>query len=357
MPSKNLVKKIQENIFRHRLFPRGAKIVVGVSGGPDSVCLLDIFYKLKKKYDLEIIVAHVNYGLRGKASKKDEALVKKMAEKYSLPIEIMGSEKWEVGNGKWEMGSGNLEEKLRKIRYDFFEQIRKKYQADVIAVGHNLNDQAETVLLRILRGTGLRGLGAIKFSARSGPTPSHATGQAAQPKKNACLPARQADGPLVIRPLLNIPRKDILAHLRKNKLPFRTDKTNLGTDFTRNKIRNKLLPYLEKNFNPNIQEILYKLSQSAADDYDFINKYSAEWLKSNRSLCVSKLTRLHPAIQREVIRLAIEKHIPNLREIEAGHMNEISKVMKSGKNKKQILKFKGLKIERKGDRLVISKKI
>ena len=348
MPSKNLVKKIQENIFRHRLFPRGAKIVVGVSGGPDSVCLLDIFYKLKKKYDLEIIVAHVNYGLRGKASKKDEALVKKMAEKYSLPLEEI-----RITNYKLQI----TEDYLRNLRYDFFEKIREKYSADVIAVGHNLNDQAETVLLRILRGTGLRGLGAIKFSARSGPTPSHATGQAAQPKKNACLPARQADGPLVIRPLLNIPRKDILAHLRKNKLPFRTDKTNLGTDFTRNKIRNKLLPYLEKNFNPNIQEILYKLSQSAADDYDFINKYSAEWLKSNRSLCVSKLTRLHPAIQREVIRLAIEKHIPNLREIEAGHMNEISKVMKSGKNKKQILKFKGLKIERKGDRLVISKKI
>ena len=94
----NLVKKIQENIFRHQLFGRGAKVVVGVSGGPDSVCLLDVLYKLKNKYDLEIIVAHVNYGLRGKDSEKDEALVKKLAEKYSLPIEIMGSGKWEVGS-------------------------------------------------------------------------------------------------------------------------------------------------------------------------------------------------------------------------------------------------------------------
>jgi len=317
----NLVKKIQENIFRHQLFGRGAKVVVGVSGGPDSVCLLDVLYKLKNKYDLEIIVAHVNYGLRGKDSEKDEALVKKLAEKYSLPIEIMGS-------GKWEVGSGNLEEKLRKIRYDFFEQIRKKYQTDAIAVGHNLNDQAETVLMRILRGTGLRGLGAIKFKNDK-----------------------------IIRPLLNIPRKEILSYLRKNKVLHRIDKTNLGTDFTRNKIRNKLLPYLEKNFNPNIQEILYKLSQSVADDYDFINRFSREWLGASKNLRVSGLNRLHPAIQREVIRLAIKRHAPSLQEIESAHIEEILKIVKSGKSKRQKLKLKGLKIERKGDRLVISRNI
>jgi len=317
----NLVKKIQENIFRHQLFGRGAKVVVGVSGGPDSVCLLDVLYKLKNKYDLEIIVAHVNYGLRGKDSEKDEALVKKLAEKYSLPIEIMGS-------GKWEVGSGNLEEKLRKIRYDFFEQIRKKYQADAIAVGHNLNDQAETVLMRILRGTGLRGLGAIKFKNDK-----------------------------IIRPLLNIPRKEILSYLRKNKVLHRIDKTNLGTDFTRNKIRNKLLPYLEKNFNPNIQEILYKLSQSVADDYDFINRFSREWLGASKNLRVSGLNRLHSAIQREVIRLAIKRHAPSLQEIESAHIEEILKIVKSGKSKRQKLKLKGLKIERKGDRLVISRNI
>jgi tRNA(Ile)-lysidine synthase len=315
----NLIKKIQENIFRYELFPRGAKIVVGVSGGPDSVCLLDALYKLKKKYGLEIIVAHVNYGLRGKDSEKDKALVKNLAKKYSLPFEVLKVKKSESRK------VGKSEEVLRKIRYNFFEKICEKYKADAIAVGHNLNDQAETVLMRILRGTGLKGLGAIKF--RNGN---------------------------IIRPLLNIPRKEILVYLRKNRVTCRTDKTNLGADFTRNKIRNQLLPNLEKNFNPSIQEVLYKLSKSVADDYDFISKYSAEWLKSNKSLRVSKLTRLHPAIQKEVIRLAIEKYNPNLREIESGHIEEILKVVKSGKNKRQIIKFKKLKIQRKGDRLVIS---
>ncbi|MDD5490076.1 MAG: tRNA lysidine(34) synthetase TilS, partial [Candidatus Moranbacteria bacterium] len=261
----NLIKKIQENVFRYQLFERrasakggfasGGKIVVGCSGGPDSVCLLDILRKLKDKYGLEIVVAHVNYGLRGKDSELDEKLVSNLAKKYSLPLETK-----KIPNTKYQIPNTISEDNLRKIRYAFFEQTRKKYKADAIAVGHNLNDQAETVLMRILRGTGLRGLSAIKFRNEK-----------------------------IIRPLLNVPRKEIMAYLRRNKLPFRTDKTNLGTDFTRNKIRNKFLPYIVKDYNPNIEEVLYKLSQSAADDYDFIGKYSAEWLKANKSLRVSKL--------------------------------------------------------------------
>ncbi len=328
----NLLKKIQENVFRYQLFGRGAKIVVGVSGGPDSVCLLDILCKLKKKYNLKIIIAHVNYGLRGKDSEKDERLVKNLATKYSLPFEKIRITIYPPRLAEAHLRETDklqiTEDGLRNIRYDFFEKIRRKYKAEAIAVGHNRGDQAETVLMRILRGAGLRGLGAIKL------------------KNNH-----------IIRPLLNIPRKEILSYLRKNKVPHRIDKTNLGTDFTRNKIRNKLLPHLEKNFNPNILEILYKLSQSAADDYDFINRFSREWLGANKDLRVSKLNRLHPAIQRGVIRLAIERHVPSLQEIESAHIEEILKIVKSGKSKSQKLKLKGLKIERKGDRLVISRNI
>jgi tRNA(Ile)-lysidine synthase len=315
----SLVKKIQENIFRHQLFTRGAKIVVGVSGGPDSICLLDIFHNLQNKYDLEIIVAHVNYNLRGKDSEKDEALVKKLAKKYFLPLEIHHVQ-------SLEFGVKSSEDSLRNIRYDFFNKVLNKHRANLIAVGHNLNDQAETVLMRILRGAGLKGLGAIKF--RNGN---------------------------IIRPLLNVSRKDILAYLRKNKMPYRIDKTNLGTDFTRNKIRNQLLPELEKSFNPNIQEVLYKFSRSAADDYDFISRFSREWLAENKTLRVSRISKLHPAIQREIIRLAIEKHIPDLREIESAHIEEILKIIRSKKNKRKMIKLKKLKIERKGDKLNIEK--
>lgn len=311
----NLIKKIQENIFRYELFERGAEIVVGVSGGPDSVCLLDALHTLTKKYNLELIIAHVNYGLRGKDSDLDEKLARKLAEKYSLPFEILKNKK-----------VGKSEDKLRAIRYDFFEKVSKKYKASSIAVGHNLNDQAETVLMRIIRGTGLRGLGAIKF-------------------KNGNI----------IRPLLNIPRKEILAYLRKNKLSYRIDKSNLTNDFTRNKIRNKLIPDIEKEFNPNIQALLYKFSESAAADYDFISRYAKEWLAANKILKASSLNKLHPSIRREVLRQAIEKHNPNLREIESAHIEEINKILKSNKNKRQRITLKGLKIGRIGDKLTISK--
>lgn len=311
----NLVKKIQENIFRYELFPRGAKIVVGVSGGPDSVCLLDALHNLQKKYDLKLIVVHVNYGLRGKDSDLDEKLAKSLAEKYSLPIEILKVKK-----------AGKSEDKLRTVRYAFFEKVSKKYKADAIAVGHNLNDQAETVLMRILRGTGLRGLGAIKFRNNN-----------------------------IIRPLLNIPRKEIVAYLRSNKTPYRTDKSNLSADFTRNKIRNILLPQLEKEYNPNIQETLCKFSASAADDYDFIARFAKVWLAANKILKVSSLNNLHPSIRREVLRQAIEKNNPNLREIESAHIDEILKILKSNKNKRQQIAFKGLKIGRIGDKLNIGR--
>lgn len=315
----NLLKKIQENIFRYEIFPRGVKIVVGVSGGPDSVCLLDVLYKLKDKYDLELIVAHVNYKLRGKDSEKDEELVKKLAEKYSLPIEIKKVTSYGLQVAK-------SEEHLRGIRYNFFEKIRSKRKASLIAIAHNMNDQAETVLMRILRGAGLRGLEAIKFKNEN-----------------------------IIRPLLNISRKEIFDHLQKNKIACRIDKSNLANVFTRNKIRNQLLPHLEKEYNPNIQRTLYKLTQSIAQDYDFISRYSNAWLAANKSLRISTLNNLHPSIRQEVLRQALGKHNPNLREIESAHIDEILKMLKSSKNKRQKITLKGLKIERRGDRVMIGK--
>ena len=316
----NLIKKIQENIFRYELFERRAKIAVGVSGGPDSVCLLDVLYNLRDKYNLELVIAHVNYKLRKKDSDLDEKLVRNLAKKYSLPIEILKVKNSEIKK------VGKSEDKLRIIRYNFFKKIQRKHKANAIAVAHNLNDQAETVLMRILRGTGLRGLGAIKFKNKN-----------------------------IIRPLLNIPRKEILAYLRINKIPYRIDKTNLASGFTRNKIRNKLIPHLEKNFNPNIQELLFKFSESAAADYDFIGRYAREWLAANKNLRASSLNNLHPSIRREVLRQALEKHNPNLREIESTHIEEIIKVLKSSKSKRQKLSFRSLKIGRIGDKLTISK--
>ena len=173
---KNLIKKIQNSIFANSLFERGAKIILGVSGGPDSTLLLDVFSKLQKKYALELSIAHVNYHLRGYDSERDERFVEKLAEKYGLSLDILDARIKEQDKS---------EEKLRDVRYVFFEELRKENKFDLIAVAHNCDDQAETVLMRLIRGTGLNGLSAMQ--ARNGK---------------------------IIRPLLEIPRKEIITYLK-----------------------------------------------------------------------------------------------------------------------------------------------
>ena len=317
-----LTKKIQNFNFQNNLWQRGNKIVVGVSGGPDSVCLLIVFLSLAKKYDLSLHVVHVNYGLRGEDSKKDEKFVKNLVKKNNIAVSILN-----VGDEMERFNKKNVSENsLREIRYEFFEKIRRDLKYDLIAVAHNKNDQAETVIMHILRGTGLQGVSAIR------------------PKNKK-----------IIRPLLSISRKEIMEFLKDNKLKYRTDKTNLEPFFLRNKIRLELLPYLEKAFNPKIQESLASFALSSAEDFDFIDKFSEKKcnFKYNKKenqvdLEVEKLLKLHPAILRQCLRRAVLMIKKDLKSIEFQHVEEMVKIIKSQKNKSQIMKFAGLKLARKG---------
>jgi tRNA(Ile)-lysidine synthase len=313
--AKNLIKTIQNTIFQNNLFEKNSKLVVGVSGGPDSTCLLDILIKLQKKYSLDLIIAHVNYGLRGKNSQEDEKFVKNLEEKYALKIAVL-KPKIKAKN--------NLEDNLRNIRYDFFEKIRKQNAFNYIVVAHNLNDQVETFLMRLIRGSGLSGLSGMKY--RNGK---------------------------IIRPLLGTTRKEILEYLKKNKLNYRIDKTNEEDLFLRNKIRNNLIPYLEKEFNPNISETLFNAAESIGEDYDFIAA-SVDKYKNQRTFSVSEIKKLHPALQKAIIRQIICETKNNLKNIGAAHIEEVLKIINSIKNKKQIVSFGGLKITRSNDRLSIS---
>lgn len=313
--NKNLVKTIQNTIFQNNLLEKNSKIVVGVSGGPDSVCLLDILFKLQKKYSLELIAAHVNYGLRGKDSEQDEKFVRNLAKKYNLKIVVL---KPKIKHKQ------NLENTLRDIRYDFFEKIRQENGFDLISVAHNLDDQVETFLMRLLRGSGLSGLAGMKYKNEK-----------------------------IIRPLLGTARKEILDYLKKNKLDYRIDKTNIQNLFLRNKIRNKLIPYLEKEFNPNLAETLFAETESIGEDYDFIFSSVKQYGK-DKTFSVAEIKKLHPAIQKMVIRQAIIKVKKNLENISTKHINEMLKIIHSTKNKKQAAVFGGLKIMRSNDRLTIS---
>lgn len=315
---KNLVKTIQNTIFQQELFARGAKIVVGVSGGPDSTCLLDVLAELAPKYDLQILIAHVNYGLRGKDSDKDEEFVRNLAQKNNLKIEVL---QVKVSSKQ------NLENNLRDIRYDFFEKIRKANRFDLIAVAHNSDDQVETYLMRIIRGAGLQGLSAMRY-------------------KNG----------KIIRPLLNVSRKEILDHLAKQNRTYRTDRTNAKNLFLRNKIRNKLIPYLEKNFNPSIRKTIFDSTASIAEDFSFINEMAENAYRKNKELSVKKILALHPALQKRILLQAIAEKKQDLKDIELSHIEEILKVFRSTKNKNQVVSFQGLKMTRKGDKVTISYK-
>lgn len=310
-----MIKTIQNTIFQQSLFAKGAKIVVGVSGGADSSCLLNVLLKLQKKYDLQLIVAHINYGLRGKNSDGDEKFVRELAEKNDLKIEVL----------KIKELKNISENKLRNMRYEFFEKICVENKFDWIAVAHNSDDQVETFLMRIIRGAGLQGLSAMKY-------------------KNG----------KIIRPLLNISRKEILEYLKKNKLSYRIDKTNKQNVFFRNKIRNKLVPYLKKNFNPKISETIFAATQSIAEDMDLLQQLTTVSAKGNK-ISAKDISRLHPALQKRVLLAEIAKNKGNNKNIEACHIEEILRALRSVKNKNQTVCFQGLKMTRKGDKITFSK--
>jgi tRNA(Ile)-lysidine synthase len=319
---KNLIKKVQNAAFQNNLWQKGSRIVAGVSGGPDSSCLLDILAKIKDKYDLEIIIAHVNYGLRGKDSHKDEEFVRKLGESYGIKTYTLSP------TLSRQRARGDLlpsENELRDIRYDFFEKLRKKNNFNSIALAHSLDDQVETYLLRIIRGAGLAGMGAMKYKRGK-----------------------------IIRPLLGVSRKEVLDYLKTNKLKYRTDKTNKDTRYLRNKVRRQLIPYLEKNFNSAIKKTIFDSTLTLGEDYDLISGIAEKTYQKNKKLSVKEIVRLHPALQKRILLQAIDEKKRNLKDIESSHIEELIKALKSTKSKSKKVFFKGLKFIIKGDKVIIN---
>ena len=226
------------------------------------------------------------------------------------------------------------ENELRLIRYEFFERVRSKNGFDLIAVAHNMDDQVETFLMRVIRGAGLKGLSAMQYRSKK-----------------------------LIRPLLATSRAEILEYLKKNNLAYRTDKTNKTDLFFRNKVRNKLIPYLEKNFNPKIKRTIFDSVVSIAEDYSLIQRLVEKVYRahntdnSNSNWSAQKLQKLDPALKKRILLKIISEKKPGLKDIEASHIKEIIRAIESTKNKNQIVLFKGLKMTRKGDNVIISRNL
>jgi tRNA(Ile)-lysidine synthase len=316
------LKNTENTAHRFNLWKRGDTILIAVSGGPDSMCLLDTLFCLAKKYDWKLHIAHVNYRLRKQDSDADEALVRERAQIYDIPLSILHPKKSKE--------TGNLEARLRAIRYEFFEKLRKKLGATSIAVAHTQDDQAETLLLRLIRGAGLSGLGAM----------------------------RPREG-MIIRPLLLTPKDDILTYLKEKGLPFRTDESNADSRFTRNRVRHELLPFLE-TFNPNIRETLATSTLSLADDAATLSFFLKNFLSiapsqtpNKESFNTTTFTALNPSLQRALLRSLAERsdtyqQPPSFNEIE-----EMRKLIGSTKNKIAKKTFRGLKFTRRGDRVSV----
>jgi tRNA(Ile)-lysidine synthase len=262
---------------KHPFAHAGDRIGAAVSGGPDSVLMLEFLARMAGDVGFQLAVVHFNHRLRGSESDEDESFVRGLADQYGLPF-FRGEAR--VGE-EARKRRRNLEATAREFRYRFFLGLVRQGKVDKVATAHTLDDQAETVLLHILRGTGTRGLGGIHRSLQN----------------------------KVVRPFLGLTRAEIEAEIARRSLPFRVDSTNLETRFRRNKVRMELLPILERDYNPEIKRLLSDLAARAREDEGYLDQQAREragaWrLREDGAEKISRtaLRSMPPALARRVLR-------------------------------------------------------
>ncbi|MBA7559425.1 tRNA(Ile)-lysidine synthase [subsurface metagenome] len=291
---------IQEN----KLVSSQHCLLVAVSGGPDSVCLLHILVKLREELGIRLHVAHLNHQLRGAESEADAHYVADLAHRLDIPASI---EQRDVKAFKIQQRI-SLEEAAREVRYTFLAQVAKSIGANRVAVGHTADDHIETILMHLIRGTGTRGLRGLQPSSRWQSSRSSLT---------------------IIRPLLPVSRRETADYCHNHQLMPRIDASNLSLSPLRNRIRHQLLPLLE-SYNPRVAEALLRTARIAGDDLAFMDKemdrlWSKIVQKQGNTITLDKegVLELPPALKRYLLRRAIEDLLGNLKDIESRHIEEI----------------------------------
>lgn len=247
---QNLLENFEKHLFRQAFFKPREKILIACSGGPDSVALVHLLKDLAPFYSWKLGVLHFNHRLRS-AAKDDERFVRDLAKKMKLPFfNGAGDVVREAGKNKH-----SIEEAARAMRYTFFTKAAKRMNSKV-ALAHTLDDQAETVLMRVLQGTGLRGLQGIRETNRM-------------------------NGIVFARPLLIFTKKEILSFLRFRKIRYRKDESNDSLQFVRNRIRLKLLPMLRRDFNPRVVESLARIPAIVKEENSLLDQLEKDaWRKT-----------------------------------------------------------------------------
>lgn len=296
----NVTEKIGRTIENHHMLEAGQTVIVAVSGGADSVTLLHTLSRLSNDLKITIIAAHLNHGIRGEESDQDQEFVEKLCS--HLGIKLI-SKKVDVPSLSAEQHIG-IEEAARRVRYEFLQTVAEQYCADKIATAHTADDQVETVLINILRGTGLDGLSG--------------------------MPAVRDN---IIRPMIDVTRADVESYLKGNGLSWRTDSSNLSAEYTRNRVRLELIPFLQEKFNPKVNEVILTLSRLAKDESEAMRieaerAFSAaieEKTPERITFDASVISSLPVAIMRRCLRMAIESVKGDLVDVEYEQVERIKK--------------------------------
>lgn len=319
-----LTDRVLRTIRRHDLIPRGSRVAAAISGGADSVALAHVLNELQRAGEFTLAgLAHFNHGLRGEAAEADERFCRGVAAALGVPIDV---ESADVGALAREWGL-SIEAAGRRARYDFFARAAGRLAADTVAVGHTRNDQAETFLLRLLRGAGPRGLGGI------------------HPRAGA-----------IVRPLLDATRADVMAYLTEHRHAWREDESNADVGIPRNRVRHELIPLLSERFSPGVVDVLAREADLARDEEAWLESSAIEMaasvvLSNNGSHTRLDAAALHKApapLARRIVRgvlVEVEdagfagfEHVEAVRALEPG----------------QALDLPGVHVERRGAEILIS---
>jgi len=324
MNKVKLESKVIDFIQLHSLIPRKETVVVGVSGGADSACLLHVLAKWRKGLGIKLHIAHLNHQLRGVESEADAEYVSNLAGSLGIPSTI---DRQDVAAYRTERNC-SIEEAARELRYAFLARVAGEVGAHRIAIGHTRDDQVETILMHILRGTGITGLcglapcSPMAYDSQGMSLPTSPLSLRASPLS---LRAKRSNL-LVIRPLLDITREETTSYCQEHQLDPRIDSSNLSPSFFRNRLRLHLLPLL-RQYNPSVDQALLRLADIAKEDNAFIEQQaSGLWdevaRQENNTIYLDKkqIAGLPIALQRHLLRAAVTKLAGDVRDIEASHI-------------------------------------
>jgi tRNA(Ile)-lysidine synthase len=329
--NKKLLRIVEETVTAYGMLKEKDSVVVGVSGGPDSVALLHVLGALAPRFSLKLGIAHLNHCLRRDDSDKEAAFVETLSDRLGLPFHIYKEDvhEYQIKNKL------SLEEAARRVRYTFLNRIAEINRYNKIALGHHSDDNAELVLMNLFRGSGPLGLSGIP-------------------------PVR--DGK-IIRPLIKLNRSEIIDYLNQNRLKYVSDASNMDTRYLRNRVRHKLIPLLKTDYNPKISETLNRLSSIMLSEEAWIEdvihplfEKSVLNVQDDRiTFSVSMLDPLHTAALRRILRKAISRIKGDLRRISFANIDAVQRLLEKGPAYGRLDLPGRIRIRRRGDVLLISR--